>query len=245
LSVRPSPALVVPSDLSIGDCVRKMRDHDVGSVLVVRATIPHDLLGIFTERDLVRKIDEVQHGGYWEKTVSTVMSHPVITISVYEMAKAPEMMKRCWIRHLPVIYEDSGGKQHIAGMISMRDLFSEMLEEKSAEPKSVKIAISSRDETSRGILKTLFSQGGKAWVEEIAFGPGILKEIAKLKPTAAVLDLDFVAPGEWASLLQSLNREEHGPQVIALFTPGFHEAKNVAVLSQLEKSRLLQNRLMF
>jgi hypothetical protein len=215
-----------------------MRDHDVGSVLVVRATLPHDLLGIFTERDLVRKIDEVQHGGYWEKTVSTVMSHPVITISVYEMSKAPAMMKNCWIRHLPVIYEDSVGKQHIAGMISMRDLFSEMLEKKEGvfdETNGVKIAICSRDEVSRGILKTLFAQGGKAWIEEIPFGPKTLGEIAKIKPTAVVLDLDFVAPAEWASLLQSLNRGDRGPQVIVLFTPGFHEPKNVAILSKLEK----------
>jgi CBS domain-containing protein len=213
-----------------------MRDHDVGSLLVVRATLPHDLVGIFTERDLVRKIDEVQHGGYWEKTVSTVMSHPVITISVYDIANAPFMMNKCAIRHLPVVYEDSERKQHIAGMISMRDLFSEMLTVKKPDDlPAVKIALSSRDEVSRKILKTIFSQGGKAWIEEIAFGPEILKAVADRKPTTLVLDLDFVAPAEWASLLQALNRDTQGPQVIVLFTPGFHEPKNVAVLTQLEK----------
>jgi CBS domain-containing protein len=213
-----------------------MRDHDIGSVLVVRATLPHDLLGIFTERDFIMKIDEIQHGGYWEKTVSTVMSHPVITVSVYEMGKAAALMKSCRIRHLPVVYQDAEKKQHIAGMISMRDIFSEMLDRPSV-PLSVKIAISSRDKISRGILKTLFSQEGKAWVEEITFGPDILKEIAAFKPTAVVLDLDFVGPSEWAPLLQAFNRAApRSPQVIVLFTPGFHEAKNVAILNKLGKS---------
>ena len=64
LTFAPSPAIVVPADMTIGDAVRKMRDNKVGSLLVVREIKPHDLVGVFTERDLLNKIDEIQHGGY-------------------------------------------------------------------------------------------------------------------------------------------------------------------------------------
>jgi CBS domain-containing protein len=239
LSVRPSPALVVPADLNIGDCARKMRDHDVGSLLVVRASVPHDLIGIFTERDLIQKIDEIQHGGYWKKSISTVMSHPVITISVYEVAKAAEMMIRCHIRHLPVVYEDDDKKQHLAGMISMRDIFSEMVEKFGKAYTSalgVKIAVASRDEVSRKVLTTLFSQGDQAWVEEVPINSGLLKQLFKLKVQALVLDLDFVAAGEWAALLHEINHESVAPATVVLFTPGFHDPKNVEILHKLGKS---------
>jgi len=248
LSVRPSPALVVSAELSISDCVRKMRDHDVGSVLVVRGSAPHDLVGIFTERDLVHRVDEIQHGGYWEKTVSTVMSHPVITLSIYELSKAAEMMMRCRIRHLPVIYEDTDRKQHLAGVISMRDLFEDLVrgETKPAEKayEEARIAIMSRDSTSREVLKTLFSQGGEAHIDELVLDPAleeseglksVLQELRKKKAGVFVLDLDFIGPAQWAKLLQLLNHEDHAPQNIILFTPGFHDPKNVAILTQLEK----------
>jgi len=106
-------------------------------------------VGIFTERDLVRRVDEIQHGGYWEKTVSTVMSPPVITLSIYELSKAAEMMIRCRIRHLPVIYEDESQKQHLAGVISMRDLFEDLVRDETKSSDEARIAILTRDVTSR------------------------------------------------------------------------------------------------
>lgn len=256
MSVHPSPALVVPADLSIGDCVRKMRDHDLGSVLVVRGSAPHDLLGIFTERDLVNRIDEIQHGDYWSKHVSMVMSHPVITLSIYEIDKASETMIRCGIRHLPVVYEDDQQKQHLAGVISMRDLFKEQVQEKlkdqskdqsgelSRSREEVRIAIVTRDPMSRGVLKTIFSQGDKAHVDELNLDSdvheaqalkNVLYELKKKKPDVFVLDLDFIGPAQWAKLLQLLNHEDQAPQNIILFTPGFHEAKNVEILHRLER----------
>jgi CBS-domain-containing membrane protein len=219
-----------------------MRDHDVGSVLVVRASQPHDLLGIFTERDLIHRVDEIEHGGYWEKAVSTVMTQPVITLSVNELARAAEVMMKKGIRHLPVVYEDENRMQHIAGVISMRDLFVEWytnLAPVSRIPDAVdsgrKVVVASRDELSRKVLKTIFEQNGHADVVELAVSTGMIPEALKLHPAVLVLDLDFVAPAHWAKLLQQISHEQKGPRTLVLFTPGFHDPKNVAVLTKLGK----------
>ena len=63
----------------------------------------------------------------------------------------------------------------------------------------------------------------------------VLNELKKKKPDVFVLDLDFIAPAQWAKLLQLLNHENHVPQNIILFTPGFHDPKNVEILHKLER----------
>ena len=83
--IKPSPALMVPSNTPISECVRKMRDHGVGSLLVMSYSNPHLLEGIFTERDLLKWIDELQDGGHWDKPVAHIMSKPVKTIALEEL----------------------------------------------------------------------------------------------------------------------------------------------------------------
>jgi signal-transduction protein with cAMP-binding, CBS, and nucleotidyltransferase domain len=241
-SYRPSPAIVVPADMPIGDTIRKMKHHDVGSVLVVREVLPHDLVGIFTERDLLRTIDQIQHGGYWDKGIAAVMTKPVISLSVFELGKAPEIMNRCHIRHLPVVYNDEYEQKHIVGVISMRDLFQGYYEtgaKSSLESQSKfhpKIGLASLNEQSVGMLRTILSQGGKADVVEMKpdnlfdhFKNYLLSERVDL----LVVDLDFVAPARWARFLQGINHEPGAPTCVLLFTPDLHDAKNTAVLNKL------------
>jgi CBS domain-containing protein len=240
--IRPAPAIVVPADMPIGDAIRKMRDRDVGSLLIVREVVPHDLVGIFTERDLVHKVDEIQHGGYWDKGIASVMTHPVISLSVFELGRAPELMSRLHIRHLPVVYVDGNGQNHIVGVIGMRDLFKGYYETgvKTALERSrkspPKITLACRNPLSIGMLRTILSQNGKADILEV--DPDVLVEnlagyLTTNRPDLLVVDLDFVAAGQWAKFLQRLNRERKAPTCVVLFTPDLHEKRNTAVLQQL------------
>lgn len=241
LNMRPSPAIVVSADTQIGDAIRKMREHDVGSILVVREVKPHDLVGIFTERDLIHKIDEIQHGGYWTKGIASVMTKPVISVSVYELRKAPEIMSRCHIRHLPVVYLDESEQNHIVGVISMRDLFQSYYEagvetalERSRKTPP-KISLASKND-SNGMLRTILSQQGKAKIVEV--DPEQLVDrldafVTQAKPDLLVVDLDFMSPVRWARFLQKVNHQKGLPGCVVLFTPNLHEEKNVRALSKL------------
>jgi CBS domain-containing protein len=240
-----SPAIVVPADMSIGDAVRKMRDNKVGSLMIVRETKPHDLIGVFTERDLLFKIDEIQHGGYWKKGVGSVMTHPVITLSVYELKRAPQIMKQHHIRHLPVVYVDEQGQNHIVGVIGMRDLFKSYVDaggtsvlERSSNA-TPRIALACKDPISIGMLRTILSQDGKAKIVEVET-EALLNDVAGFieakKPDLLVVDLDHISAARWARLLQQLRKDANSPTCVVLFTPGMHESKNTAVLGKLSET---------
>lgn len=243
-NVRLSPAIVVPANMTIGDAVRKMRDHEVGSLLVVREMSPHDLIGVFTERDLLYKIDEIQHGGYWNLGVGSVMTHPVITVSVYELKRAPEIMAKNHIRHLPVVYVNEHGQSHLVGVIGMRDLFKSyyeaggrsILERDNLKPP--RIALVCKDPVSAGMLKTILSQNGKAKIVnvEIEALDDLVEFLRKRKPGLLVVDLDHVAPVRWAKLIQGLRKIVGAPTCVVLFTPGLHDPKNISVFNKLSET---------
>ena len=102
-------------DASVADAASKMARHNIGSVLVMERN--KDLVGIFTERDLLKRV--VVAGRDARTTlISEVMSRDVILVSadtpVQEVLK---LMNECHCRHIPVAAGD-----RLLGVISLRDL---------------------------------------------------------------------------------------------------------------------------
>jgi CBS domain-containing protein len=104
----------VPSSSSVAEAVEAMNRHRVGSILVVDQG---RLTGIFTERDVLRRI--VGQGlDPWTTEVAGVMTSGVITISPEASIEDAALLfteKRC--RHLPVV--DDG---RLVGTISIGDV---------------------------------------------------------------------------------------------------------------------------
>jgi CBS domain-containing protein len=101
---------------SVKDAVIKMNEHGVGALLVVDAGQP---VGIFTERDVLRRI-VVDCKDPAETQVSSVMTRELVVIKpslTVEDAMAVVTETRC--RHLPVV---DGGK--VIGIVSIGDLTS-------------------------------------------------------------------------------------------------------------------------
>src|SRR6266498_1842429 len=120
----------VPSTATIADAVAEMNRHRVGSVLVIDNG---KLVGIFTERDVLRR---VVGAGVDPKSalVADVMTASVITIT--PEATIEETMrifteKRC--RHLPVV--DHG---KLAGTISIGDITRWVADSNRAEAEHLK-----------------------------------------------------------------------------------------------------------
>ncbi len=109
----PAPITVHVSD-SLLEAVHKMASRDVGCILVLEHG---DLVGIFTERDLLRffarfKLSDIEH------SVDAFMTrNPVCADRNDEFESVFMKMKVNGIRHIPVL-ED--GK--LVGIVSMRDL---------------------------------------------------------------------------------------------------------------------------
>jgi CBS domain-containing protein len=126
LSQKGSLVATVDPATPVNEAVRIMNQLHIGAVLVTDGQC--NLLGIFTERDVLSRI--VAQGADPKTTaVQTVMTTKLVTITpdtTVEEAMALFMDRR--IRHLPVL--DQG---NLSGIISIGDINRRLLEEKQHE----------------------------------------------------------------------------------------------------------------
>ncbi len=106
--------VTVSPSTSIRDAVKAMYSRKVGSVLVVDEE--GKLVGIFTERDLVKVVAE---GKPLDAPISEAMSRDLVVAKEGDSitAIAHKMLEK-WIRHIPVVNEE--GKP--IGILSIRDV---------------------------------------------------------------------------------------------------------------------------
>lgn len=114
--IMTSAAVTDAPDDTLADASAKMWQQQTGSLLVMEGD---RLIGIVTERDLLRHIGE---GGDASSTpLRDVMTPDPVTISPdTALHAAAQIMFDKWFRHLPVVTGD--GK--VVGMISLRDLLT-------------------------------------------------------------------------------------------------------------------------
>jgi CBS domain-containing protein len=93
--------------------LKVMRDVDIGCVVVTEKSKP---VGIFTERDLVRKVAEGLKD--MDTETSRVMTSPLITTSpIATVSDVVKIMQESKIRRLPVTAKDE-----LAGIVTERDV---------------------------------------------------------------------------------------------------------------------------
>lgn len=109
-----SQVYVISRRDTVQDAVRAMNDKGVGALVVVDHGHP---VGIFTERDVLRRI--VDQGRDPASThVSAVMTaDPSVIAPETSVAAAMELMTNGRVRHLPVVVDGQ-----LAGMVSIGDL---------------------------------------------------------------------------------------------------------------------------
>ena len=106
----------VSPETRIGDAARRMVEADVGAAIVLADG--DDLVGVITERDLLRCVSE---GIDPSVQVADRMTRHVLTASPQtELAEAMALMVDGHFRHLPVVNDEG----HVIGLASMRDLMA-------------------------------------------------------------------------------------------------------------------------
>ncbi len=111
----------VDPDDPVLEAIRKMAEHHVGALLVMRA---RELQGIISERDYARKV--ILHGRSSADTpVGEIMTAPVVTVTQSQtVQECMQLMTERRLRHLPVL--EAG---QVIGVISIGDLVKAVIEE--------------------------------------------------------------------------------------------------------------------
>jgi len=117
-SLVPREPLIVTPDVSVRRVLEQLVARSVGCAVVVAN---HEVVGIFTERDALYKLN-VDAAELGDRPVSEFMTSPVETVGLDDrVAFALHKMDLGGYRHLPVVSEG-----RITGYISVRDILKHL-----------------------------------------------------------------------------------------------------------------------
>lgn len=121
LESKGSAVATIPADASLHDALERLIELRIGCLVVVDGHDP--IVGILTERDLLREC-ATHPEGMREMTVREIMSsNPIIAVPEDEVAYIMGIMTHNRIRHLPIL-----NGERLAGMISIGDVVKAQLE---------------------------------------------------------------------------------------------------------------------
>lgn len=120
----------------LADAVAALNRHNIGA-LVITGTNGR-LVGILSERDIVRRLDK-DPAGALDLTIAECMSRNIVTCTRdTTIADVMELMTRHRIRHMPVVEGDE-----MVGIISIGDVVKRKIEEAEQEAAALREYIAS------------------------------------------------------------------------------------------------------
>ncbi len=116
-ALSPRPHARVAADDAMWKVVAEMKAQGRGAVLVEEDGV---LVGIFTERDLLNRIDHSDT--LWSHVVvrDVMTPQPMVIRAEDSLSEALRRLTQGHRRHLPIV-DDRG---HVAGLISIRDILT-------------------------------------------------------------------------------------------------------------------------
>jgi CBS domain-containing protein len=134
LEKKGKDVISVSPNTTVHDAIEKMAEKSAGTALVMDGK---ELVGIFSERDFIRRIylkDKCGKGA----TVNDIMSTDLTTVDLdTTLESCMEMMTEKCIRHLPVLCDGE-----VEGIISIGDIVKFMVQEKEFVIKNLQSYIS-------------------------------------------------------------------------------------------------------
>ena len=126
----------IAGEATLWDAARELTEKKVGCVIVLDGD--GDILGVLSERDIVREV--AQRGAQClDATVASAMSSRVITATPEETVdEGLARMTDRRIRHLPVLRDG-----RLIGLVSIGDLVKRKIEEVEVEAASLRAYIAS------------------------------------------------------------------------------------------------------
>lgn len=125
----------IGGEKTLRDVVRILSANRIGVLLVLSSE--GKIIGIISERDIVRTLDSNTHNWY-EMKVKDVMTHQVLVVEPEdELEYVEQIMTQNRCRHVPVIHN-----KVLIGLISIGDVVKALSNETNVENKYLKDYIS-------------------------------------------------------------------------------------------------------
>jgi len=122
LEMCDSDAASVPVEATAERAIRTMLDRDVGAVAVIDEN--HRVAGIFTERDVLRRLSLGEHDPR-KISVREIMTTPVeMATRATTAGEALATMVERHYRHLPIVDDDG----RLLGMLSIRNVLQAQID---------------------------------------------------------------------------------------------------------------------
>jgi len=190
-------------DALMQDVVKEMIDKKISSVLVEDEK--GNIVGIITERDIVRKFTLLDLEDKLKRTVATVMTRPVEFVQVKDVHKQIvklHLEKR--IRHFPVLSAKEAKKENLMGIVSITDVARKyMLDEqvKASKPANLDSSASTSSSAEKPVIGVMASNRNlvNTYLEifkGLGFAPQEVSDVHKFASDAdaahhtLILDLD-------------------------------------------------------
>jgi len=126
LKVKSRPVITVEPNETVTAAIQKLVDNDRGSLSVCNDK--GELVGIITERDIVRKCFARSDAIASTKVRDVMTAQVVIGIPEDDLSYVISVMKQKRIRHIPIV-----DNQKVVGIVSMRDLLDMQLDQTEAQ----------------------------------------------------------------------------------------------------------------
>jgi CBS domain-containing protein len=127
-----SVATITP-ETSVAGLLTELTVHNIGAMVVVG---PDGLVGIVSERDVVRKLHEIG-GDILRQPVSEIMTTLVVTCTPEDSVDSlTALMTENRVRHVPVVING-----RLAGIVSIGDVVKTRMEELEAQHEQLQAYI--------------------------------------------------------------------------------------------------------
>lgn len=200
-------------DATMDDAVKKMVAHQISSLLVY----DHEdrVVGILTERDVVRKFTLLILQDKMSRTVSTVMTRPLVCASAGNFNKEiPRLHAELGIRHFPIVRGDLVARgaplvSDIVGLVSTTDLAREYLHRLAAKPQEpavpripVALTVICRNRSEGNFYQNIFEQLNFKVAVETAISEEITKNFST--ESRILIEFDTFPAAEQKLILEGL-----------------------------------------
>ena len=131
LSVKGSEVITIGPTATLEEAIAVLGKHRIGAVVVLGAD--QRVIGILSERDIVRAFSERSAGALKEPLAQTMTRIVVTCCESDTVSEIMERMTRGRFRHIPVVEQD-----RLVGIISIGDVVKQRLGEMERESEALR-----------------------------------------------------------------------------------------------------------